>query len=127
MKKYLFYPILIALLSATLFLAACGGNAQTTTPPLSASPTSPEVVLPTSAPNSSSSEPTSETAPEGESGSSPFEPVSGNLSMEGCTVSTLLPQADPTIVSRFSPVSEADWQRGPTDAAVTIVEYGDFQ
>ena len=37
------------------------------------------------------------------------------------------PEATPTEVSRFAPVTTADWQTGPADARVTIVEYGDFQ
>lgn len=33
----------------------------------------------------------------------------------------------PEPASRFRPVDDTDWQDGPADAAVTIVEYGDFQ
>jgi len=47
--------------------------------------------------------------------------------MEGCTVATLLPGADPEVESLFPPIGETDWIRGPSDAAVTIVEYADFQ
>ncbi len=58
---------------------------------------------------------------------SPFEPIAGDTPMEGCTVATILPQADPTAVSLFPAVSDQDWARGPSGAAVTIVEYSDFQ
>lgn len=29
--------------------------------------------------------------------------------------------------SLFPPVTDADWQRGPRDARLTIIEYGDYQ
>src|SRR5689334_17550026 len=38
---------------------------------------------------------------------------------------TLTPTAAPT--SRFAPVTEADWQTGPVNAPVTLIEYSDFQ
>lgn len=37
------------------------------------------------------------------------------------------PAPTPTRDSPFAPVTESDWQTGPADAQVTIVEYGDFQ
>jgi len=40
---------------------------------------------------------------------------------------TLTPTATATPPSRFAPVTEADWQTGPANAAVTILEYSDFQ
>ena len=42
-----------------------------------------------------------------------------------CTaVSALAPSEE---ASLFPEVTSTDWARGPADAAVTIVEYGDFQ
>jgi hypothetical protein len=37
------------------------------------------------------------------------------------------PTPAPTPQSIFPPVTAVDWQLGPTNARVTIVEYGDFQ
>jgi hypothetical protein len=46
-------------------------------------------------------------------------------------VPTQPPTATPTALatqdSLFAPVTAADWQEGPADAAVTLVEYGDYQ
>ena len=47
--------------------------------------------------------------------------------MPGCTVVSQRPGPDPTVESLFPAVSDADWKSGPETAAVTIVEYGDFQ
>jgi cyclophilin family peptidyl-prolyl cis-trans isomerase/protein-disulfide isomerase len=58
---------------------------------------------------------------------SPFVPIANAPPMEGCTVATLLPGADLAVVSVFPAVSEDDWVRGPNGAAVTLVEYADFQ
>jgi hypothetical protein len=45
----------------------------------------------------------------------------------GCTVKTLRPTPGPTAESIYPPASETDWVKGPADAKVTIIEYGDFQ
>ncbi len=51
--------------------------------------------------------------------------------VSSCTVVTgIMPTPDPTeaaSLSVFKPVSAADWARGPQDAAVTFIEYSDFQ
>ena len=44
-----------------------------------------------------------------------------------CTVVSHQPTPGPTEQSLFPPVSDADWTYGPDDAAVTFIEYGDFQ
>jgi hypothetical protein len=43
----------------------------------------------------------------------------------GCTVVTRRNQ--PTAASPFPPVTTADWSLGPANAAVTLIEYSDFQ
>jgi hypothetical protein len=45
----------------------------------------------------------------------------------GCTVITQKPTAGPTPVSIFPPVTDSDWVKGPASAKVTIIEYSDFQ
>ncbi|HUF39292.1 MAG TPA: peptidylprolyl isomerase [Anaerolineales bacterium] len=47
--------------------------------------------------------------------------------MSGCTLQSLLREADEEEVSLFPPVTETDWRSGPDTAATTIVEYADFQ
>jgi len=45
----------------------------------------------------------------------------------GCTVISPRPTPGPTQDSLFPPVSDADWTVGPQTAAVTFIEYSDFQ
>lgn len=49
-------------------------------------------------------------------------PVQGD-----CTVITVQPTPGPTEETIYPPISATDWTKGPADAKVTIVEYGDFQ
>jgi hypothetical protein len=49
------------------------------------------------------------------------------LALTTPTVQAATPGPTPTEASLFAPVTEADWQAGPAEALVTIVEYGDFQ
>jgi cyclophilin family peptidyl-prolyl cis-trans isomerase/protein-disulfide isomerase len=44
-----------------------------------------------------------------------------------CTAISPQPTPGPTEQSLFPLVSETDWVKGPADAAVTIIEYSDFQ
>ena len=44
-----------------------------------------------------------------------------------CTVVSQSPTPGATEQSIFPPVSDSDWTIGPDTAAVTIIEYGDFQ
>jgi len=46
--------------------------------------------------------------------------------MEGCTVTTR-PTPNPTQESLLPSPSEKDWKRGPNEAYVKIIEYGDYQ
>lgn len=45
----------------------------------------------------------------------------------GCTVVSKQFSPEPTQPSIFPAVSAADWSVGPETAAVTLIEYGDFQ
>ncbi len=51
---------------------------------------------------------------------------SGSPVPPGCTVVSRNPAPGPTQESRFPAVNAKDWQIGPEDARVTIVEYSDF-
>ena len=45
----------------------------------------------------------------------------------GCTVKANLPAPDPTVESLLPRLTQEDWTRGPDTAAVTILEYSNFQ
>jgi hypothetical protein len=53
--------------------------------------------------------------------------TSTDSSPPGCTVVSPITGPEPTPESPFPPVSESDWVVGPEDAAITFIEYGDFQ
>jgi hypothetical protein len=53
--------------------------------------------------------------------------TSGASSMVGCTVQSPFPTPGPTEQSLFPPVGETDWVTGPDSAAITFIEYSDFQ
>jgi curved DNA-binding protein CbpA len=58
---------------------------------------------------------------------SPSSEESENLLESTCTVVSRAPTPGPTEQSLVPPLSDEDWVHGPDDAAVTIIEYGDFQ
>jgi len=49
------------------------------------------------------------------------------LKSSGCTVVSKQTTPDPTEESLIPPTSEYDWMKGPINAYVAIIEYGDFQ
>jgi protein-disulfide isomerase len=53
--------------------------------------------------------------------------TSGPVAAAACTVVSPQPTPGPTEQSLFPPVSADDWILGPDTAAVTIIEYSDFQ
>jgi cyclophilin family peptidyl-prolyl cis-trans isomerase/protein-disulfide isomerase len=54
-------------------------------------------------------------------------PISAPKKQPGCTVKASSPTPNPTVESLLPPVTDEDWSRGPESAAVTILEYSDFQ
>ncbi len=110
---------LISLILLSLVLAAC----QSTTPTEVVVATAKTVATQPAADTSTQaevSEPTATKALEA-------APASGSLVRAKCTVESRDPTPGPTEESLFEPVSESDWIRGPDTAAVTIIEYSDFQ
>jgi hypothetical protein len=108
MPKHLSILILLA-----LFLASCQGFTPT---PTQAIPDAGEAEAPTAAPTKTLAATTvfDNTAP-------------GASSMVGCTVQSPFPTPGPTEQSLFPPVGETDWVIGPDSAAITFIEYSDFQ
>jgi cyclophilin family peptidyl-prolyl cis-trans isomerase/protein-disulfide isomerase len=97
MKKFIF-----TLLFMAAMLAACN-------------PTGP--VTPTPAPS---------TGAEPSTGTIPTQDV--NATAMECSVVSVRPTPGPTEVSMFPPVDETDWVMGNNpDAALTVIEYSDFQ
>lgn len=114
------FPIMI--LSAIL-LAACQGSSPTTTEdPLSLT----EVAATATKP-----EPTIEPTPVGKEASAQPTAVQADASTDspppGCTVVSPITGPEPTAESPFPTVSDEEWVLGPESAAVTLIEYGDFQ
>lgn len=53
--------------------------------------------------------------------------ASSSTTTMGCTVQSPFPTPGPTEQSLFPPAGETDWVSGPNSAAITFIEYGDFQ
>jgi hypothetical protein len=109
MKKLLLIFVLV------LALSACQGRAQTTeAPPGETAEASPVPAA-------------SVTAEEVVPASTAEEPAGAASGPASCTVVSVRPTPGPTEESLFPPVTDQDWTIGPADAAVTIIEYSDFQ
>lgn len=111
--------LLIPLILFTLILAAC----QSSTPVATEITSETETVQNTAAPTHTivNTEIPRETEPPTE------EVASTDSPPPGCTVISPKPTPGPTQQSLFPPAGEEDWITGPNDAAITIIEYGDFQ
>lgn len=128
MKKSIYLFTLAIFLS----LAACQSNGSgSATPTIDESATAtvsvpivnpPTLETPDTTPVGTANQGSNEGA-----GNETFNPDMTGQPMPGCTLATLISKPNPTEVSLFKPVTDQDWAIGPEDAAVTIVEYGDFQ
>lgn len=122
--------LLFLVVALVLALAACQSSPAQEAPAVEQQVETTESSPATAAPTATQPEPaeTTEVAVTDEpaAGASADQPVSGEAPA-GCTAVSPMPTPGPTELSYFPPVSENDWVQGPDDAAVTIIEYGDFQ
>ncbi len=96
--------VLIFIIIATFMLGACSSQVpQKATPPATPPPATPSPSLP------------------------PASTSSAELASAGCTVQSPFPTPGPTEQSLFPPAGENDWVSGPDSAAMTLLEYSDFQ
>ncbi len=113
MLKRIFVPLLIL----PLLIAACGGEQPVALDEAPAPKADTAVAeMPTDIPATEApASPTNEAE-----SPAPVELVSE------CTIVSSMPEAPAQFAELFTP-TENDWVYGPETAAVTIVEYGDFQ
>lgn len=114
--------VLILLLAGSWLLAACRGAA---TPEAPAGTPAGQLEPFATSESASSQSPTQTSAPESATGSSAT--AASPTTPADCTVVSRQPTPGPTQESLFPSVSEDDWVKGPESAAVTLIEYSDFQ
>ena len=120
MKKRLVMLVLVFMLA----LAACAPAASTSLPAdAGQSPTA------TGAPATSADvvQATATQAAESVNPAVPNTPVPLGDPMPGCSTISFNPTPEPTLQVLFPAPGPEDWKQGLDTAAVTIVEYGDFQ
>jgi hypothetical protein len=118
-----------ALLSAGLTLAACGGATEPAgeapvTGEAEAAASEQETVAETEAEAEAVSE--AEDTPTAE----PATEVTGEATGEGLSAEPVLASCQAIDIPDnplIAEVSDTDWTKGPADAPVTLIEYGDFQ
>lgn len=108
---------MIVIFIGVLFLAACAKGNEEKASQITPSPTQSEEVRP-QAVATNTVQPTDEVATVQESKT--------ETPTEACTAVSFRPTPAPELVTLFSP-QPGDWIYGSEDAAVTIVEYSDFQ
>lgn len=109
---------IVLLVFLSVFVVACAGSAtetpaergiETLEEPVDSTPVSTAVsTIPAASP-------------------SPGSTMATEQADANCTVVSRQPTPGPTEQSLVPPVSDDDWTHGPDDAAVTFIEYGDFQ
>jgi hypothetical protein len=128
-KQYLLRPILAVwianLLLVSLILTACGGAAESTSEaPDTPVATEETIAQATEEQKATATEKiaTEEVEATKESVSTPEQDSPTAASTEAGCQSTDIPAND-----LIGAVSETDWAKGPANAPVTLIEYGDFQ
>lgn len=120
-KPYLIKRFIPLLILTVLLLAACSSEQQTAVS---------ETATPEIEEEPPAVEPTEVTPTEIEPTEATVSEPGGNVAAAGvqmeCTLVSDQPDTPAEFVEIFS-VKEDDWVKGPETAAVTFVEYGDFQ
>ena len=116
---------LIGLLLVSLSLAACGGSATPEAEVESAAPTEAATTA-TAAETEEAASAVTEATEEAAVQEAPAEESSSNSSGPVTSQAACYPVDIPTN-TLVAAVSDTDWSRGPADAPVTVIEYGDFQ
>ena len=57
----------------------------------------------------------------------PVEATSATSALARCVAESRQSTPDPTMQAILPPIDSQDWVKGPEDASVTFIEYGDFQ
>lgn len=108
------FLIPVSILMLPILIIACGGESPTPTEQATVTET---VTQPPATPTEAPATPTTD-SPQVETSSGPFG--------SECVLASSVPEPPAEFIERFGP-QEDDWSIGPEDAAVTIIEYGDFQ
>ena len=117
----MFRKIFIPLLILPLIVAACDGESAGLEAAPASEPAAVTTVLPTETPPSDKA---AEAAPT-EAKTTDAESAAAAFTSE-CTLVSSMPEVPESYTQLFG-VTENDWVYGPETAALTIVEYGDFQ
>jgi hypothetical protein len=118
----------ILLVLALLALTACVGAEQVAVETeVAAAQEQPPTETATALPATETSTPLDDTSEDeaGDSLSDASQTSEGQFVSE-CTLVSSMPQAPEEYADIFA-VQESDWVIGPEDAAITMIEYGDFQ
>ncbi len=126
--------LLNLLIMATVLLAACS-QATPAAPPAAANPTAPSspatAANPTATVAQAVNTPTTSTATQSAAQSATQPPAAtgeANAAKMNCQVVSTSPTQGPTEISMFPPAGKDDWVLGKNaNAALTIIEYSDFQ
>jgi hypothetical protein len=117
--------LLVFLIFTAFLLAACSSSAGT---PASEAPSLPDESRPT---ETAAQKPTVEELPTATPADETTEVESkGSISASGTKMECTLVSDQPDVPAEYAAifgVTEDDWVLGPDTAALTIVEYGDFQ
>jgi hypothetical protein len=125
LKRYFLRPTLavwiVGLFSVSLALTACGGAVEAPVTPVATEET---ITQATEKQKATATEEvaTEEVEATKENGSTPEQNLPTAASIEAGCQTTEIPGND-----LIAAVSDTDWAKGPANAPVTLIEYGDFQ